>query len=66
MVDSVYDRAEFVLHSLFHRQPVQLLERRCDRVDVASIDRRGERRHSGHLCKMLTVDASNKARTELQ
>jgi len=30
VVDSVHDRAEFVLHSLFHWQPVQLLKRRCD------------------------------------
>jgi len=30
MVDSVHNLAEFILHSLFHWQPVQLLERRCD------------------------------------
>jgi len=29
IVDSVHDRAGFVLHS-FHRQTVQLLKRRCD------------------------------------
>jgi len=29
IVDSLHDRARFVLHS-FHWQPVQLLERQCD------------------------------------
>jgi len=29
IVDSVHNRAEFILHS-FHWQPVQLLERQCN------------------------------------
>jgi len=29
-VDGVHNHAQFVLHSLFHWQPVKLLKRRCD------------------------------------
>ena len=65
MVDSVHDRAEFVLHSLFHWQPVQLLKRRCDVFTWLQLTNE----MSGSiwtLCKTLTVDAGSPAKTELQ
>jgi len=64
-VDGVHNHALFVLHSLFHWQPVKLLKRRCAYVHMVSDCRWGEQRNFG-LWRMLTVDAGSPARREYQ